>query len=258
MIIQVKDLSGGYNYSPIIREISFEMYSGQVTCLLGPNGSGKTTLMKALMGFLPNVDGQILLDGQPVRHLSPQERARLIAYIPQMHVPVFDYTVFDIVLMGRASYLGPFNQPGKEDHFIAYKSLEQLGIQDLADRKYTKLSGGQRQLVLFARALCQQAKLLIMDEPSADLDFAHQQLIANTILQLKNMDLCILLSTHAPEMPFSVADQVLMLQQGKLLIKGSPDEVLTAQTLEQIYGVPMDVVSITDSNGNSRRLCLPL
>jgi iron complex transport system ATP-binding protein len=257
-MLQVKNLSAGYKQIRIIHQIDFTMNSGEVTCLLGPNGSGKTTLMRALMGFLPNISGDITIDGQSLTHLSPADRAKQIAYIPQTHVPVFEYTVFDIVLMGRACYLGAYEQPSQNDQDIAYHALEQMGIPFLANKKYTTLSGGQRKLVLIARALCQQARLLIMDEPSSDLDFAHQQLIVQTIRQLKDKELSILLSTHAPELPFAVADQVLMLQQGRIIRAGSPQEVLTPPNLQHIFGVAMDVVNVLDRNGKERRLCLPL
>jgi iron complex transport system ATP-binding protein len=258
MLLNVNNLSAGYPQQPILQQLSFSMSSGEILCLLGPNGSGKTTLLKALMGFLPEVSGEITINNQSLSSLSPMERAKLIAYIPQSHRPVFEYQVFEMVLMGRCGYLDRFAQPGPQDEKIAMDALEQLGIQALATKKYTKLSGGQRQLVLIARALCQQAQLLIMDEPSADLDFANQQLIVQKIHELKANNFSIILSTHAPELPFNTADQVLMLKQGRLLEFGPPCEVLTAKSLQQLYGIPMDVVSICDSTGAPRRLCIPV
>lgn len=257
-MLTVTGLSGGYPAKRILHQLNFTMNQGEILCLLGPNGCGKTTLMKAIMGFLPELLGNIEIQGQSLKALSPRERARHIAYIPQAHTSVFDYQVFEMVLMGRSSHISLLGQPSQKDLNAAFEALEELNIGHLAHQKYVRLSGGQRQLVLIARALAQQAQLIIMDEPSSDLDFANQQRIMDMLIQLKNKGISILLSTHAPEFPFQIADRVMLLREGRILALGTPEEVLTPEWLQGLYNVPMDVVKVTDRQGNERRLCLAL
>ena len=161
-MLRVENLSGGYQRKQnIFEKISFEIVGGDILCVLGPNGCGKTTLFKVLLGMLPRNGGQILLGGKEAKELSANEMAKQIAYIPQAHVPTFHYKVIDMVLLGRAAHLLPFASPSTSDRKIAEEALVFLGIDHLKNRDYTKLSGGERQLVLIARAICQQAKLLI-------------------------------------------------------------------------------------------------
>ncbi len=258
MILEVKGLSGGYPGREVFSGISLTLKAGQALCLLGPNGSGKTTLLKTLLGFLPAFGGEILLEGQPLGSLPPRGLAQCMAYIPQSHNPTFAYTVREMVLMGRTPHIAPFSTPGKEDICQAELALERLGLTSLQDTPYTCLSGGERRLVLIARALCQQAGLLVMDEPTSDLDYANQLRVGQIIRQLRGEGLGILFTTHAPESPFSLADQVLLLQEGSVCAQGSPFDALTDQALSAAYGLPMQHVQLTDATGQTRHLILPL
>ena len=174
----------------------------------------------------------------------PRELANRIAYIPQYHSPVFSYTVLDVVLMGRASHFSAFDSPKAVDRDAAFEALYKVNALELANKKYTSLSGGQRQLALIARAICQSAKILVMDEPSASLDYANQQLLMDVIKDLASRGYCIIMSTHSPEHPASAGTRVLMMKQGSVAAFGSPEEVITPENLQAVYGIEMDVVTV--------------
>lgn len=258
MFITIKDLCGGYGQGDICKGISCTIEQGEVVSVLGPNGCGKTTLFRLILGSLTPTKGDILIDGTSALALSKTQLAKLIAYIPQHHTPIFSYTVLEIVIMGRASHFSAFERPREIDRRQAFAALELLQIAHLANQKYTALSGGQRQLVLIARAICQDAKLFVMDEPGSSLDYANHQLLMETIVRLARQGYAIILSTHSPEHPFSVAHKVLLLKDGQNQAFGIPEQVITSQVLEQVYGIEMDVVSVTDRYGKKRTLCIPV
>ncbi|MCI8505969.1 MAG: ABC transporter ATP-binding protein [Lachnospiraceae bacterium] len=258
MLLEIKNLWGGYGSRDVVKGITCQADAGEVLCVLGPNGCGKTTLFRLLLGMISQSKGEIYLDGKAAGGLPPRKRARLAAYIPQNHTPVFAYTVLELVVMGRASHFSAVGAPRKKDRELAMEALEKLGAAHLADKPYSSLSGGQRQLALIARAICQSAKILIMDEPAANLDYANRQLLMDVALELAGKDYCIVMSTHSPENPFSVGHKVLMMKEGRLAAFGVPEEVITPKSLEDIYGIPMDVVSVKDRCGTKRTICLPV
>ena len=258
MELTARGLSCGYGKRPVIRGIDLSLSEGEVLCVLGPNGSGKTTLLKALMRFLPLTDGRVEMDGTDAKELPLAAFARIMSYIPQTHTPAFSYTVEEMSMMGRAGHIPPLGTPGKRDKEAVEEALKKLHILHLKDQYYTEISGGERRLALIARALCQQARILVMDEPSSDLDYANQQLVQDTVRELKREGYGIILSTHAPEYPFSVATRVLLLKNGETVAYGPPEDALRAETLLQAFGVPMDVAEVTDSRGNKRKMCLPI
>ncbi len=259
MALEICGLSCGYTKkTDKIHDISFTLEKGSVLCVLGPNGSGKTTLFKALMRFLTPSAGKILWNGKNVCDLSLPAFSRVMSYIPQLHTPAFSYTVAQMAMMGRASHIPAFGAPGKNDEAIVESSLKKLDIFHLKDCVYTELSGGERRLALIARALCQQSQIIVMDEPSSDLDYANQQLVLQTVKALKEDGYSIILSTHAPEYPFSLADNALLLSGGNIVSCGPPQSALTSETLRQAFSVDMDVVEVTDSRGSKRRMCIPL
>lgn len=255
---EASGISSGYGKRPVIDNISVSVESGEVVGVLGPNGSGKTTLFKTLLRFLPLSGGSLRIDGEDAGAMSSSEFAKRVCYIPQNHSPVFPYTVEEMAMMGRACHVPRFSVPTSEDTDIVEHSLEALHISDLAKRQYTELSGGQQRLALIARALSQQAKILIMDEPSSDLDYANQQLVQDTIHELRGHGYGIILSTHAPEYPFSAATKVLLMKNGCAVSSGKPEDALTPETLTNAFGVQMDVVSVRDSGGHERRMCIPV
>ncbi|MDO4581597.1 MAG: ABC transporter ATP-binding protein [Bacillota bacterium] len=254
--LQVSDLRGGYGKKEVVHGLSFGLAAGDVLCLLGPNGCGKSTLLKLLLRFLPKTAGRIICRGVDVDRLSRRQMARYFAYIPQRDQAMFAYTALEMVTMARSAYLGNMQTPKPEDIEIAYDCLCQLKIQHLADFPYFKMSGGQRQLVLIARALCQKTCILMMDEPTASLDFANQQLINDAINELARAGKIVIVTTHNPAQPFAIASQVLLMREGQTLSLGPPQQVLTDESLEQVYGIPMQVVTITDRKQNQRSICL--
>jgi iron complex transport system ATP-binding protein len=241
MRLEAQGLGFGYPGKPVGRDVSLALGAGEVLCLLGPNGSGKTTLFKTLLGLLPAQAGEVLIDARPLRRLARVEVATRIAYVPQTHTAHFPYTVRDMVTMGRTAHLGPFARPGARDHAAALEALETLGIADLADADYTRVSGGQRQLALIARALAQAAPLIVMDEPTASLDFGNQALVLREIRALAAQGYGIVLSTHDPDHAFACASAVALLHGGRLVATGAPSDVLSPARLEAVYGLPVAV-----------------
>lgn len=236
-VIATRDLGIGYPGHAVGRGIDIEVAQGQVLCLLGPNGGGKTTLFKTMLGLLKPQQGDVRLNGAALTSLPRTEVARRIAYVPQAHTAHFPYRVIDMVLMGRTAHLGLFASPGRRDHEKAHEALNALGIESLAGTEYTRISGGQRQLALVARALAQDAPTLVMDEPTASLDFGNQVVVLEQIKKLARTGLSIVLSTHDPDHAFACADKVAILAGGGIAAYGTPKSVVTAKRLREIYGV---------------------
>ena len=243
MLLEIENVFGGYGNGDILKGISCSADYGDVLCLLGPNGCGKTTLFRIILGSLPVSNVKIKIAGKN---------------ISEYHSPVFAYTVLDMVIMGRASHFSAFETPKEPDQEAAFAALEKVNALPLANRKYTSLSGGQRQLVLIARAICQSAKIFIMDEPAANLDYANHQLLMEVISGLANQGYCIIMSTHSPEHPFSVGNKVLLMKSGKVMGFGSPKEIITSETLQSVYDIEMDVITTHDRYGRERTICLPV
>lgn len=258
MLLEIQDVRGGYGHGDIVKGVSCTADSGEILCLLGPNGCGKTTLFRLLLGTIPLTGGRICIDGQDTRNLSARELAGLIAYIPQYHNPIFAYTVLDVVIMGRASHFSAFDAPKSVDREVAFAALEKVNALHLANQKYTSLSGGQRQLILIARAICQAAKVFVMDEPGANLDYANHQLLMDVIVDLAQKGYCVVLSTHSPEHPASIGNKVLLMREGRVAGFGTPHQVITNENLEAVYGIEMDVVTVRDRYGAVRTICLPV
>ena len=222
-------------------------------CLLGANGSGKTTLFKAVLGLLRLTGGRILVDGADTASWPPRRLARTLAYVPQAHTPPFPFAVKDVVLMARTAHLGLFGSPSRRDAAIAEDALDALGISHLAHSRYTEISGGERQLVLIARALAQQSEFLIMDEPTSNLDFGNQVRVLRRVKALARRGLGLLMTTHFPDHAFLCASRVALLKAGRLLAMGRPEEVLTKRHLEGAYGVSLRIVEVDAG----LRVCVP-
>lgn len=243
-LISARGLGFGYPGKSVGRDVDLDVRAGEVVCLLGPNGSGKTTLFKTLLGLIPAQAGTINVEGEEIDGLTRQEIARRIAYVPQAHAAQFPYRVLDMVVMGRTAHLGLFAAPTDTDVNTARDALDLLGIGGLANDAYTRISGGQRQLALVARALAQEARLIVMDEPTASLDFGNQVKVLRQVRQLSARGLGVVLSTHDPDHAFAIAHRVLLLHGGKLAAQGRPDEVLTAERLYEVYGVGVRIENL--------------
>ena len=252
-VIEALALGIGYPGSAVGRDISFAVGAGEVLCLLGPNGSGKTTLFKTLLGLIPAQAGEVLLAGSPLAFLKRAEIARRFAYVPQAHAAHFPYLVRDMVLMGRTAHLGLFASPSRRDHARAEDALATLGIAHLAGADYTRISGGQRQLALIARALAHDAPAIVMDEPTASLDFGNQVLVLREVKRLAAQGLAIVLSTHDPDHALSIADRVALLDGGRLVSIGRPELVLTPERLKQVYGVTVSMERVS----GGQTVCVP-
>ncbi|HEV3008971.1 MAG TPA: ABC transporter ATP-binding protein, partial [Burkholderiales bacterium] len=183
-MLTVDRLAFGFPGRTIGRDVSFTLGGGEVMCVLGPNGGGKTTMFRTVLGLLEKHSGSVQLEGQPLESLPRAEIARRVGYVPQGHAAYFAYTVREFVLMGRTAHLGVFASPAKKDFVVAERALESLGIAHLAEKPVTEISGGERQLALVARALAQEPRLLVLDEPTASLDFGNQVRVLERICAL--------------------------------------------------------------------------
>jgi iron complex transport system ATP-binding protein len=251
--LEVRTLEFGFPGRTIGREVSFSLGAGESMCVLGPNGGGKTTLFRTILGLLSIKSGEVRLNGKSIQHLDRGEIARLVGYVPQGHSAYFAFTLREFVLMGRTARVGAFSTPGKADHAVAERALESLGIAELAERPVTEVSGGERQLALVARALAQEPKLLVMDEPTASLDFGNQVRVLEKISALAATGISILFSSHDPDHAFLGAQRALLLGEGRVLELGAPRDVVRADTLKRLYGIDVQVVPV----GGDRHTCLP-
>ncbi len=255
--LEVADLAFGYRGRAVGRNVSFALEGGEVMCLLGPNGGGKTTLFKTVLGLLPALGGTVAIDGESLEGWSRPRVATALGYVPQAQLGLFPFSVREIVLMGRTAHLGAFATPSPRDAAVVEATLHELGIAHLAARPYTEVSGGERQLALVARALVQEARVLVMDEPTASLDFGNQVRVLSRIRALAGIGIAVILSTHDPDQAFACADRVAMLHGGTLAGLGPPDTTITRERLRAVYGVDVDVVELTLSDGRRTRTCVP-
>jgi len=236
------------------RDLSFSLAAGEVMCVLGPNGGGKTTLFRTLLGLLPARGGSVRLEGRRLEQLARAEIARRIGYVPQAHAGYFAFTVRQMVLMGRTAHLGSFAAPGRRDHRVAEEVLDSLGISHLTNKVFTEISGGERQLTLIARALAQEPALLVMDEPTASLDFGNQVRVLDRIRALAGRGIAVLFASHDPDHAFLCAQRALLLAEGRMLETGPPSEVIRPDTLERMYHVSVRVMPA----GEGLHTCLPV
>lgn len=255
MSLSVENLRFAYGRQEVLKGISFTASEGELLSVLGCNGAGKSTLFKCMLGLLSNYSGRILADGQDIKNLSLRTLAKKTAYIPQLHYPAFNYSVFDMVLMGTAHRVSPMRAPDAEEKSRAWCAISQMGIEDLSERSYNHLSGGEQQLVLIARALAQETRILILDEPTASLDFGNRIRVLAKIKELAGKGYTVIQSTHDPENAFMYSDRVIALKDGRLIADGPPAEILTSELMKELYGVDVDVRSLDD---DKIRVCIPI
>ena len=227
MSIEVKDLSFAYGSHIVLNQVSFSVHKGSFTALLGANGAGKSTLFRCILGFLPHYQGCITLCGQDIRTLDRRQQARLAAYIPQISAPVFNYTVLETVLMGACGSISPLQRPGQAQRERAMEMLERLGVGHLAGCGINEISGGERQMALIARAMAQQAKILIMDEPTAALDPISTSRIEELAVELKQ-HYTIVIVTHNMQQAARISDRTAFFLLGELVEVGPTAQIFSA------------------------------
>ncbi|SUU91446.1 iron complex transport system ATP-binding protein [Aminobacter aminovorans] len=254
MMLQATDLAFGYGRVTVGQDVTLSVDRGEVLCLLGPNGCGKTTLFKTLLGLLPRQGGSLDLNGKDISTFSRAQFARHIAYVPQATGAYFPFSVFDVVLMGRASRIDTFASPTMADRAITQEALAALGIGHLAVRPFTDISGGEKQMTLIARALAHEPELIVMDEPTASLDFGNQARVLRRISTLAAAGMAVVISTHDPSHAFACASRVALMQAGTLAAIGKPADVLTPQSLQALYGVGVAVAYLEQAG---RHVCTP-
>lgn len=235
-IIRIDNVDFRYRRKRVLSNISFSVKTGEICGFLGPNGSGKTTLLKCINRVLNNEAGTIRIHGRDVAKLSRADIAKLIAVVPQeLHI-VFPFTVMQIVLMGGSSRFGLSGVPGKRDYRNAMEVLEELHAEHLSDQRYNELSGGEKQVILIARALFQKTEILLLDEPISHLDFRRQHLIMELIRRItEDRNLTTLITLHDPNTAGRYCDRLIMLSEGRIFHQGSRDEIFHAEALESIY-----------------------
>jgi iron complex transport system ATP-binding protein len=238
-VLETESLLFAYGDVPVIRGIDLSLRRGSFSGLIGPNGCGKSTLMRLLSGVLRPHGGRVLLEGEPIATMAPRARARKIAYVPQQQRSVFPFTALEVVLTGRSPYSSRFRFENEADRAVALEALDVVGASHLAPRPVTELSGGEQQMVSVARALAQQAEVLLLDEPSAALDLKHRAQLLGTLKRLRaERGLTALVVTHDLQMLDETFDYLFALKEGELVAEGLPSEVLTEASLAWIYEDP--------------------
>lgn len=258
MKLSVRDAAFHYSAGGIsgFSNINLSLQDGEILCLLGPNGCGKTTFLKCLNNLMSLEHGSILVNGVDIRRMRRAEIARHMGYVPQMHQPAFPFTVLDAVLVGRASHLNLLASPNARDIGIAEDALETLGIAHLRDKPYTQISGGERQLVVFARVVAQQPALLLLDEPTSHLDFGNQVRLLRVVERLASTGLPIIMTSHFPDHAFMVASKVALMKEGAILDCGCPDSIVSESNLYDVYGIPVSIRYV--DGGVGRKICIPI
>lgn len=254
-IMDIKDAEFSYNgKKSIFKNVSFSIEKGDVFCILGPNGTGKSTLIKCMNSLLKLKSGRISLKNKNIYSMKEIDIAKIIAYIPQSNNSVFAFSVFDIVLMGRTPHLNLISVPGKTDYKIAEEALKNLGILHLKNKTYTEISGGERQLVLMARAIAQQPEILLLDEPTSHLDFGNQIRTLKVIKELAKTGLSVVMTSHFPDHAFLSCNKVAIMNQGTIMEIGKPEFVVTENNMKQAYGVDVRIIDVDEN----RRACIPM
>lgn len=255
--ISVENLGFAWGSHRVLDNLSFKIEPGTVTSILGPNGSGKTTLLKLMLGFLKPLNGKIKLGSDDIADLDLATRAKKMAYVPQRHSAVFSYKVLDVVALGRIPYANIFCRITDADYQLAANSLAQLGISTLAERPYTDISGGEQQLVLIARALVQQAEILIMDEPVSGLDYGNQLMLLKQLRKLSQSGITCIKTTHYPEHALWTSDRAIFIKSGKIIAAGNSVDIINSATLKELYNADINIVE-SEAGSHKMRTCVPV
>lgn len=257
--LAVRGLSFAYPGGPkLLDDVSFDLAAGRVLTLLGPNGTGKTTLIRCLLGLERPAAGRIEVDGRDLARLAPAEAARRVAYVPQDTGAAFAFLAADVVLMGRSPHLRFMAGPTDDDRRLARAAMSRLGIGHLSERPFPELSGGERQMVLVARALAQGARILVMDEPCAGLDLGNQARLLRIVRELALDGYAVLLTTHLPDHAFALGGEAALLKDGRLVGPAAPEALLDADALGALYDIPVAVIRVPSGPAAGQVLCAPI
>ncbi len=256
-MICVESLTGGYGENIVVRDVSFSADKGDMVYVLGANGCGKTTLLNMIIGSKKQRSGTIAFDSAKIESLSIKQMAKLVSFIAQQHVPAYNYSVRDVVVMGRAGSLPMYASPKQHDYALVQEALALLGIAHFIDSDYIALSGGERQLVLIARALCQQAKIIVMDEPLQSLDFVNQAMVLRAQKLLISQGYIVIMSTHTAITNYSDTDKVLLMRKDGSAMFGFIEDVLTNENIERAYGTPLQTIFGESERGGKHIICMP-
>ena len=236
-LVRLREARFRYGQREILRGLDLDVQRGEILSVLGPNGSGKTTLLRCIAGALTPSGGSVQVGGDDVGSLAPPVRARRIGFLFQDHTPSFPFAVRDVVVMGRAPHLGFFGFPGPRDHALAEQALERVGMLHLKDRPYTRVSGGERQLVLLARILMQEPELILLDEPTAHLDLRNQVMTLQMVRTLAANGMTMIMTTHDPNHALWFGGRAALMKDGRFIAVGPAREVMTAAALTSTYDV---------------------
>ena len=258
-MIELKNIQCGYGKQVILSNVSLTLKEGKLTCLLGKNGVGKTTLFKSILGILPVLGGQIEYDGKALQTYSAKQFAQFISYVPQAHGTPFPYSVFDVVLMGQYAYSGTFSgKPGKHSKDIAWSCIQSLGIEHLASKSFSKISGGEKQMVLIARAMAQQPRFIAMDEPTSNLDMGNQVKVMQLARMLTQKGFGVIMNTHSPQQALQYANWVVLLNNGKIEQYGKPVDILHTSAVSELYSTPLEIAEAVTTSGDKRKVLITL
>jgi iron complex transport system ATP-binding protein len=256
--MSIQDAAFSYEDVDIFSGLNINVQKGELLCLMGANGCGKTTLLRCMNGLLKLKKGKVILDGKDINVLTATDIARKMGFVFQDNTAPFPYPVIEVVCMGRAPHLGFLSTPSSADRKVAEDALQLVGMLHLKDRPFTKISGGQRQLVAIARTIAQQAKIILLDEPTSHLDFKNQTLVLRITGKLVQQGFSVVMTSHLPDHALLYSNRVALMKGGRFIALGSPDKVITEENLKATYEIDVRILSAVDPvSGENIKFCMP-